>query len=304
LKKSGRATRFITATTSTRWSGTARHQKEPRKSNKLEAFHDAQERREDAQQMFSLGLLELPDKARIETLYWEIGQDVVQSFHGPRLHARGNPQAGGHAADQYLCNFSVFQSLLDHWALGPVVSHHAVSRLNEAPERARPRSWTSPAIPTARSTSSLICAMCATRCTLHALHRTAMASHRAVSHRILPDGRLPGHHGRPAQSVRPRQRGACLSWTRTSRRGYYIEEIIEGTTIVQALASVQYDENELKRQMKAADGRGHQVRPHEAKRSHAAAGRLRKGIEGLHLFELLRMERACRRSSSASSTSA
>ena len=33
--------------------------------------------------------------------------------------------------------------------------------------------------------------------------------------------------------------------------GYYIEEIIEGTTIVQALDSVQYDENELKRQMKA-----------------------------------------------------
>src|SRR5437773_7261561 len=33
--------------------------------------------------------------------------------------------------------------------------------------------------------------------------------------------------------------------------GYYVEEIIEGTTIVQALASVQYDENELKRQMKA-----------------------------------------------------
>jgi arginine decarboxylase len=33
--------------------------------------------------------------------------------------------------------------------------------------------------------------------------------------------------------------------------GYYIEEIIEGNTIVQALGAVQYDENELKRQMKA-----------------------------------------------------
>ena len=33
--------------------------------------------------------------------------------------------------------------------------------------------------------------------------------------------------------------------------GYYVEEIIEGTTIVQALASVQYDEKELARQMKA-----------------------------------------------------
>ena len=33
--------------------------------------------------------------------------------------------------------------------------------------------------------------------------------------------------------------------------GYYIEEIIEGNTVIQSLAAVQYDENELKRQMKA-----------------------------------------------------
>ena len=52
------------------------------KANKLEAFHDAQERKEDAQQMFALGLLDLPDKARIENLYWEISQEVVASFRG------------------------------------------------------------------------------------------------------------------------------------------------------------------------------------------------------------------------------
>src|SRR6266852_3583916 len=42
------------------------------KLNKLEAYHDALERREDAHNMFTLGLLELPDKAKIEHLYWEI----------------------------------------------------------------------------------------------------------------------------------------------------------------------------------------------------------------------------------------
>src|SRR5271163_1390673 len=40
------------------------------KLNKLEAFHDAQERKEDAHNMFTLGVMELPDKARIENLYW------------------------------------------------------------------------------------------------------------------------------------------------------------------------------------------------------------------------------------------
>src|SRR5208283_6021257 len=50
--------------------------------NMLEAFHDASERREEAHNMFKLGLMDLPDKAKIETLYWEIGQAVVQSFRG------------------------------------------------------------------------------------------------------------------------------------------------------------------------------------------------------------------------------
>src|SRR5437868_14136216 len=38
--------------------------------NKLEAFHDALERKDDAHQMFTLGMMDLQDKAKIETLYW------------------------------------------------------------------------------------------------------------------------------------------------------------------------------------------------------------------------------------------
>src|SRR5262249_17311908 len=40
------------------------------KLNKLEAYHDALERKEDAQHMFTLGMLDLPEKAKIENLYW------------------------------------------------------------------------------------------------------------------------------------------------------------------------------------------------------------------------------------------
>jgi len=47
------------------------------KLNKLEAYHDALERKEDAQHMFTLGMMELPDKAKIENLYWEINRAVV-----------------------------------------------------------------------------------------------------------------------------------------------------------------------------------------------------------------------------------
>ena len=105
------------------------------KLNKLEAFHDALERREDAQHMFTLGLLDLPDKAKIENLYWEISRDVVESFKGQAYVPEEIRKLEDSLGDQYLCNFSVFQSLLDHWALGPVVSHHADRRLNERPTR-------------------------------------------------------------------------------------------------------------------------------------------------------------------------
>src|SRR6516164_914538 len=49
------------------------------KLNKLEAYHDGLERKEDAQHMFTLGMLDLPEKAKIEHLYWDISQEVVDS---------------------------------------------------------------------------------------------------------------------------------------------------------------------------------------------------------------------------------
>ena len=68
-------------------------QKNLPKLNKLEAYHDALERKEDAQHMFTLGMMDLPEKAKIENLYWEISRAVVDSFKGQGLRLRGNPRA-------------------------------------------------------------------------------------------------------------------------------------------------------------------------------------------------------------------
>src|SRR5579862_5989656 len=105
------------------------------KLNKLEAFHDAQERREDAQHMFTLGVMDLPDKAKIENLYWEISNEVVLSFKGQAYVPEEIRKLEDSLGDQYLCNFSVFQSLLDHWALGQLFPIMPISRLNERPTR-------------------------------------------------------------------------------------------------------------------------------------------------------------------------
>src|SRR4029453_9651511 len=105
------------------------------KLNKLEAFHDALERKEDAHNMFTLGLLDLPEKAKIETLYWDIGLEVVHGFRGQAYIPEEIRKLEDSLGDQYLCNFSVFQSLLDHWALGQLFPIMPIDRLNERPTR-------------------------------------------------------------------------------------------------------------------------------------------------------------------------
>src|SRR5712675_585901 len=105
------------------------------KLNKLEAYHDALERKEDAQHMFTLGMMDLPEKAKIENLYWEIGRAAVDSFRGQAYVPEEIRKLEDSLGDQYLCNFSVFQSLLDHWALGQLFPIMPVSRLNERPTR-------------------------------------------------------------------------------------------------------------------------------------------------------------------------
>jgi arginine decarboxylase len=88
------------------------------RKNRLENLHDAQEIRERAQSMFDLGLLDLREKARVETVYWQIAGTVVGMFQGMRYVPEEVKEMEVALGDQFLCNFSVFQSLLDHWALG------------------------------------------------------------------------------------------------------------------------------------------------------------------------------------------
>ncbi|MGD0613821.1 MAG: biosynthetic arginine decarboxylase [Verrucomicrobiota bacterium] len=219
------------------------------KLNKLEAYHDAQERREDAQHMFTLGVLDLPDKAKIENLYWEISQEVVQSFHGQSYVPEEIRILEDSLADQYLCNFSVFQSLLDHWALGQLFPIMPVSRLNECPTRE----------------ATLVDITCDSdgqvnkfidlrdvRDTLP-LHKLNTNGNGAIEPYYLGFFLMGAYQDimGDLHNLFGRVNEVHVFLDPDEAAGYYVEEIIEGTTIVQALASVQYDENELKRQMKA-----------------------------------------------------
>ena len=220
------------------------------KLNKLEAYHDAEERKEDAHQMFTLGLLELPDKAKIETLYWEISQDVVASFRGQAYVPEEIRKLEDSLGDQYLCNFSVFQSLLDHWALGQLFPIMPIARLDQRPCKE----------------GTLVDITCDSdgcinkfvdlrdvRDTLP-LHALGGASSNGTPEPYYLGFFLMGAYQDimgDLHNLFGRVNEVHVFLEPDEPSGYYIEEIIEGNTIVQTLAAVQYDENEIKRRMKA-----------------------------------------------------
>jgi len=99
---------------------------------KLEKFHDALQKKDEAFSLFNLGYLDLEGRAQAESLFWQICQKLDQS------PSRGyQPEELADLkrmlAEQYVCNFSVFQSLLDHWALGQLFPVAPLHRLGERP---------------------------------------------------------------------------------------------------------------------------------------------------------------------------
>ncbi|AUX30990.1 MULTISPECIES: biosynthetic arginine decarboxylase [Sorangium] len=100
-----------------------------------ESWHDLLQIKEEAQKMFELGLLNLDVKARVEILFWEIAEAMqkIASELDPEEVPDDLGELRKQLADQYICNFSVFQSLLDHWALGALFPIVPIHRLNERP---------------------------------------------------------------------------------------------------------------------------------------------------------------------------
>jgi len=104
----------------------------------LETFHDAVEKRQEVGLLFELGYLTLDQKAIAERLYWSICITINRM-----LSRRNSDQSlpkdllamREQLADQYLCDFSVFQSIQDYWSVGQIFPIMPLQRLNEQPTR-------------------------------------------------------------------------------------------------------------------------------------------------------------------------
>jgi arginine decarboxylase len=103
--------------------------------NLLEAYHDALQARDEAMSLFSLGYMSLPMRAASERLFWSIGRKVLDL-----CAKRGElPDEIEHLpetlSDIYFCNFSLFQSMPDSWAIDQLFPICPIHRLDEEPTR-------------------------------------------------------------------------------------------------------------------------------------------------------------------------
>ena len=100
----------------------------------LESWHDALQIREEALDRFSLGMLDLHTRAQIEKLFWSVARevnDIAKTMkHGPE-----ELRISKMLPDKYFCNFSLFQSLPDSWAIDQMFPIMPISRLDEKPTR-------------------------------------------------------------------------------------------------------------------------------------------------------------------------
>ena len=103
------------------------------KLGRLERFHDAMQKKEEAFSLFNLGYLDLENRAAAEQLFWQICERIAREPQKTGYVPEELHELNKMLADQYVCNFSVFQSLLDHWALKQLFPVAPLHRLKEEP---------------------------------------------------------------------------------------------------------------------------------------------------------------------------
>lgn len=245
--------------------------KEGKRYGLLERYHDAGQKRDEALSLFQHGYLNLENRAEADRLFWEICREIQREL--PALEGNVPEELADLDAmlsEQYVCNFSVFQSLLDHWAIGQLFPIAPIHRLNEKP--------------TVETT--LVDITCdsdgkvsdfvdfedvRSTLTLHALNPREPYYLGAFLVGAYQDiiGDLHNLFGRVDE--------AHVFLEEDEEDGFYIEEAISGYSVDKILAMIQYDADDLCRMMKRRidqETKADKVRP-------------REGVAMLSLYEKL-----------------
>ena len=101
----------------------------------LEDWHDAEQIREEALELYSHGIVDLKTRAEIERMYWSVAHEINVLAKNIKHVPEELKNLDKLLADKYFCNFSLFQSLPDSWAIDQLFPIVPIQRLNERPTR-------------------------------------------------------------------------------------------------------------------------------------------------------------------------
>jgi arginine decarboxylase len=203
----------------------------------LETWHDAQQIREEALDRFSLGLIDLKTRAQIERLFWSIARKVYQVANNSRHVPDELRQVSRILSDKYFCNFSLFQSLPDAWAIDQIFPIMPIHRLNEEP-----------------TVSTTIQDMtCDSDGKIDNFISTKNSSHQLPVHPLK--GREPYYMGVFLVGAYQEILGDLHNLfgdtnavhVSVDENGYKIDQIIDGETVAEVLDYVQYNAKKLVR---------------------------------------------------------
>ncbi len=101
--------------------------------NYVEYYHDTLELKDELHTQFNLGLISLEDRAKGEVLFWEICARALHESQADRFPDEEFEQLKAILAQKYLCNFSLFRSAPDSWAIRQLFPIVPIHRLDEKP---------------------------------------------------------------------------------------------------------------------------------------------------------------------------
>ena len=203
----------------------------------LEAWHDAQQIREEALDLFSHGIVDLKTRAQIERLYWSITREIHQIASGLKHAPDEFRQLSKLLADKYFCNFSLFQSLPDSWAIDQIFPIMPIHRLDEKPDR----SATLQDITC--DSDGKIANFISTRNVSHYLPVHSLKNREPYYIGVF----LVGAYQEILGDMHNLFGDTNAVHVSVSEKGYSIEQIIDGETVAEVLDYVQYSPKKLVR---------------------------------------------------------
>jgi len=205
----------------------------------LEDWHDAEDIREEALDLFRHGIIDLKTRAQIESLYWAISHEIAELAHHQKHVPDELRKLDRQMADKYFCNFSLFQSMPDSWALDQLFPIMPIARLEEQPTRS----------------AMLQDITCDSDGKISAYVNGGQQTSYLPLHPIKPDEHyyvgvfLVGAYQEILGNMHNLFGDTNAVHISVDGEGYTIEQVINGETVADVLEYVQYDPKKLVRRL-------------------------------------------------------